>query len=366
MLIYMSFNVITAGGEMKMFNELIENTILQNSLRDYLFSLAMMAILVAVIYIIRIIVIKRLEKWAASTETTFDDFIIMHVKKTLTPLLIAGSFIVSLKNLVISPAVTKVIYFIGIAVLIAMCLKFLMSLVDYLIDSYLRKSKANETRKRSLKWVVITAKILLTGIALIIFLDNMGVKISTLVAGLGIGGVAVAFASQAILGDLFSFFIILFDRPFEIGDFIVVDDLKGTVEYVGVKTTRLRSIGGEELIFSNTTLTNARVRNYKRMAHRRVVFKIGVTYQTSLENTKMIPEIIKSIISSEKDTRFDRSHFFSYGDFALIYETVYNVLDSDYNKYMDIQQNINFKIKEEFDRRKIKFAYPTQTLFINK
>lgn len=349
-----------------MFNEFIEKTLFHNTLREYLFSILTLAVLIAVIYIIRIIFIKRLENWAASTTNTFDDFIIMHIKKTLTPVLIAGSFILSVKNLVISPVMTKIIYFAGITILVGMCLKFFMSVIDYMIDSYLKKSNANEARKRSLKWVVITAKILLTGVALIILLDNMGVKISALVAGLGIGGVAVAFASQAILGDLFSFFVILFDRPFEIGDFIVVDDLMGTVEYVGIKTTRVRSIGGEELVFSNTTLTNARVRNYKRMAHRRVVFKLGVTYQTSLNNVKEIPEIIKEIISSESNVSFDRAHFFSYGDFALIYEVVYNVLNSDYNKYMDIQQNINFKIKEEFDKRKIDFAYPTQTLFINK
>jgi small-conductance mechanosensitive channel len=234
------------------------------------------------------------------------------------------------------------------------------------MDIYFKKNNTNETRQRSLKWIFIAIKIVITCIALIILLDNMGIKISALVAGLGIGGIAIAFASQAVLGDLFSFFVILFDRPFEIGDFIIVDDLMGTVENVGIKTTRVRSLGGEELIFSNTSLTNARVRNYKRMARRRVVFKLGVTYQTSLENIKEIPEIIKKIISSESEVLFDRAHFSSYGDFALIYEVVYNVLNSDYNKYMDVQQSINFKIKEEFDKRKIDFAYPTQTLFINK
>ncbi len=194
----------------------------------------------------------------------------------------------------------------------------------------------------------------------------MGIKISALVAGLGIGGIAIAFASQAILADLFSFFVILFDRPFEIGDFIVVDDLSGTVEYIGIKTTRIRSISGEELVFSNTTLTNARVRNYKRMARRRIIFKINVTYGNSMKNIQDIPEILKQIVSSEQEVSFDRAHFASYGDFALIYEVVYNILSSDYNKYMDIQQRINFKIKEEFDKRKIEFAYPTQTVFINK
>jgi len=349
-----------------MLKDLIAQNIFQNSVGDYLFSLGALVVFIIFIYILRMIVIKRLEKWAAKTETTIDDFIILHIKKTLTPLLIVWSFILSMKNLVMAPVLTKIVYIAGLAFLALMCLRFLMALLDYLIDAYFRKNNVNETRQRSLKWLVVTAKIIIAGIMLIILLDNLGVKISTLVAGLGIGGVAVAFASQAILGDLFSFFVILFDRPFEIGDTIVVDDLTGTVEHVGIKTTRVRSIGGEELIFSNTNLTNARVRNYKRMAQRRIVFKLGVTYQTSFENVKEIPELLKSIISQQQDVRFDRSHFSSYGDSALIYETVYTVLNSDYNKYMDIQQNINFKIKEEFDKRKIDFAYPTQTLFINK
>ncbi|MDD5021962.1 MAG: mechanosensitive ion channel family protein [Endomicrobiaceae bacterium] len=349
-----------------MFNNLIGKVVFQNTVGEYLFSIALFIFLIILIYVVRIIVMNRLEKWASTTKTTIDDFIIEHAKKTLTPLLILGSFIVSIQNLIIIPDITKIIYILGIILLIAMSLKFVMSLLDYLMSVYFKKNNTNETRQRSLKWVIIAIKIVITCIALIILLDNMGIKISALVAGLGIGGIAIAFASQAVLGDLFSFFVILFDRPFEIGDFIIVDDLMGTVENVGIKTTRVRSLGGEELIFSNTSLTNARVRNYKRMARRRVVFKLGVTYQTSLENIKEIPEIIKKIISSESEILFDRAHFASYGDFALIYEVVYNVLNSDYNKYMDVQQSINFKIKEEFDKHKIDFAYPTQTLFINK
>lgn len=349
-----------------MIRNFIDKVIFQNTVGEYLFSIVALLVLIIVIYVIRIIVINRLDKWASTTKTTIDDFIILHIKKTLTPLLIVWSFILSMKNLVMIPILTKIIYVVGLAFLVLMCLRFLMALLDYLIDAYFRKNNVNETRQRSLKWLVVTVKIIIVGIMLIILLDNLGVKISTLVAGLGIGGVAVAFASQAILGDLFSFFVILFDRPFEIGDTIVVDDLTGTVEHVGIKTTRVRSIGGEELIFSNTNLTNARVRNYKRMAQRRIAFKLGVTYQTSLENIKEIPELLKQIISSETEVRFDRAHFSSYGDSALVYEIVYIVLNSDYNKYMDIQQSINFRIKEEFDKRKIDFAYPTQTLFINK
>ena len=140
----------------------------------------------------------------------------------------------------------------------------------------------------------------------------------------------------------------------------------GTVEYIGIKTTRIRSLGGEQVIFSNTDLTDSLVRNYRLMEKRRVLFRIGVTYQTSLKQLKEIPKIIENIIKGTKDAAFDRAHFFSYGDFSLIFEVVYYVIGPDYNKYMDIQQEINFAIKEEFEKRGIEFAYPTQTLYLQK
>jgi len=144
-----------------------------------------------------------------------------------------------------------------------------------------------------------------------------------------------------------------------------VDNFLGTVEYIGIKTTRIRSLGGEQLILSNTDLTSSRVRNYKRMEKRRVVFQFGVTYDTPVEKLKKIPKIVEEIIKSVKDTIFDRAHFFSYGDFSLIFEVVYYVLGSSYNKYMDVQQEINLKLKEVFEKEKIEFAFPTQTLYIH-
>ncbi len=176
----------------------------------------------------------------------------------------------------------------------------------------------------------------------------------------------MALAAQAILQDLFSYFSIIFDRPFDVGDFIIVDSFMGTVEYVGIKTTRIRSLSGEQVVFSNTDLTNSRVRNYKRMELRRVVFGFGVVYETPLDKLRKIPQIVEDVIKSIEQTRFDRAHFFKYGDFSLDFEVVYYVLSSDYNKYMDIQQEINLKIKEEFEREGIEFAYPTQLLYLAK
>jgi len=165
---------------------------------------------------------------------------------------------------------------------------------------------------------------------------------------------------------MFSYATIYLDRPFEIGDFIIIGEYMGTVEHIGVKTTRIRSLSGEELILANTDLTNSRVRNYKRMTSRRVVFQFGITYETSLQQLKEIPNLIAEIVKNIEGTTFERTHFFSYGDFSLIFEVVYYVNGSDYTTYMDIQQEINLHIKEEFEKRGIKFAHPTQTIYLKK
>jgi len=201
---------------------------------------------------------------------------------------------------------------------------------------------------------------------LLMALENFGVNITTFITGLGVGGVAVALAVQNILGDLFASLSIVLDKPFVIGDSLAVGEFQGTVEHVGLKTTRLRSLGGEQLIFSNGELTKSRMRNYGRMAERRVVFKIGVTYDTPREKLAQIPAWIKQIITEQPQTRVDRSHFAAYGDFALTFETVYYVLSPDYNTYMDIQQTINLKIHERFEKEGIEFAFPTQTLILER
>ncbi|MDJ0918907.1 MAG: mechanosensitive ion channel family protein [Woeseiaceae bacterium] len=199
----------------------------------------------------------------------------------------------------------------------------------------------------------------------LLVLDNLGVNITALVAGLGVGGIAVALAAQSILSDLFASLSIVLDKPFVVGDFLVIGEFLGSVEKVGLKTTRMRSLSGEQLIFSNTDLLNSRIRNYGRMFERRVVFSIGVTYQTSAEQLEQIPVIIREAIESQEKARFDRAHFQKYGDFALIFEAVYYVTSADYVDYMDTQQAINLTIFREFEQRDIDFAYPTQTLYLN-
>lgn len=210
------------------------------------------------------------------------------------------------------------------------------------------------------------AKTLIWALLLLVTLDNLGVNVTALVAGLGIGGIAVALAVQNVLGDVLASLSITLDKPFVIGDFLVVDDFLGTVDYIGIKTTRLKSLGGEQIILSNADLLGSRVRNFGRMAERRVVFTVGVTYETPADKLEQIPGVLREVIESQADTRFDRSHFTKHADFAIEFESVYHVLSANYNHYADIQQAINLGIHRAFERMGIEFAYPTQKLLLER
>ena len=208
------------------------------------------------------------------------------------------------------------------------------------------------------------ARIAVWSLVLLLALGQLGFDITALVAGLGIGGVAVALAVQNILGDLFASLSIVLDRPFAVGDFIVVDDLRGEVESVGIKTTRVRSLDGELLVFANSDLLKSRIRNFRQMRERRVLFTVGVTYQTAGGKLAAIPQWLREVVQEQPRARFDRAHFKEYGDSALVFEVVYYVLDRDYNLYMDVQQAINLDLFERFAREGVEFAYPTRTVHL--
>lgn len=207
-------------------------------------------------------------------------------------------------------------------------------------------------------------RVLLWAFVVLLGLDQLGFNITTLVAGLGVGGIAVALATQNILSDLFASLSIVLDKPFVVGDFIVIDNLRGNVERVGVKTTRIRSLDGELLVFSNADLLKSRIQNYQRMMERRVLFNVGVVYQTPHEKLERITQWLREAVEAQKGTRFDRAHFKEYGDSALVFEIVYYVLTRDYNTFMDVQQAINLEIFARFTGEGVDFAYPTRTLFI--
>lgn len=287
------------------------------------------------------------------------------VSATRFPFLLGIALLVAVGLLDLPPRYDRWIHYGWIVALVSQIALWASEVIQVAVERALARSRdSNPAGATHLMVTGLVARIALWSIAALVTLDNLGFNISTLMASLGIGGIAVALAVQNILGDIFSSVSIALDKPFVIGDFIAVDDYTGTVEYVGLKTTRIRSLGGEQIVFSNSELLKNRIRNYKRMQERRISFEFGIAYETPVEEIERIPDTVREIIAaSSPETRFDRAHFKSYGDSALQFEVVYYVLDPDYNKYMDIQQRINLELLKCFRARGIGFAYPTRTLY---
>ncbi len=240
------------------------------------------------------------------------------------------------------------------------------TLLTGFVDRYAARHGEDDPQATTgLSIIRLIGRVLVWSIVLLLILDNLGIDVTALVAGLGIGGIAIGLAAQNVLGDLFGSLAIVMDKPFVRGDFIVLsDEHMGTVEKIGLKTTRIRSLSGEQLVVANTDLLTTRIHNYKRMWQRRIVFKLGVTYQTSHATLQKIPALIKAIIDDTDGARLDRTNFSEYGGSALIFETVWFVTSADYNEYMEIQERIYLGIHKAFEDDGIDFAYPTQTVFV--
>lgn len=336
-----------------------------NTVRDWTIALGIILVTVIALALVKRFVLQRMKAMAARTSNTLDDFILDAVESSVMPLLYVLAFYFGLQYLTFPVKVVKVLHIAIMLVITFFLLRMITSFVAYLFRQALLRSEYSEQREKQSKGILLLIQGFVWLLGFVFLIDNLGYDITTLIAGLGIGGIAIALAAQTILGDLFSYFVIFFDKPFEIGDFIIVEDKKGTVEYVGIKTTRLRSLSGEQLICSNTYLTNARVHNYKRMLERRILFEFGVVYSTPAAQLQKIPGLVKEIIEQEPDTRFDRAHFKNFGDFSLNFEVVYFVLKPEYNVYMDVQQQINLKLYTALQEMGVEFAFPTQTLYLH-
>ena len=346
---------------------ILDHTVYNNSLSYWMLAagIAIAAYLVA--RLTKIIIIKQLRKLVSMADNSWTNNSVKVVER-IHPLflLLAGVFFGSTILTLPDPVVVilRKCFFLVVLVQVGLLLS---QIIDSFIENYrTAKLGKNAAAVTMLGSASLLLRIFLWSILLILAIDNFGVNITSLVAGLGVGGIAVALAVQNVLGDVFASFSIVLDKPFVIGDFIIVDDHLGTVEHVGLKTTRVRSLSGEQLVFSNDDLLRSRIRNYKRMYERRVAFSIGVIYQTPSHKLEGIPGTIKTIIEDQQRVRFDRAHFKEYGPYALNFEIVYWVLDPDYNLYMDIQQTINLQIYKQFQREGIEFAYPTQLLYLRQ
>ena len=286
----------------------------------------------------------------------------LRVSLLLPIALVAGARTAALPSEVVS--VSRVLMMLG---LLVQAVIWAEHAIGFAANRYQQTREDDRVRADSAAIVAaltLLVRLVLWSLLLLVVLDNLGIDVTALVAGLGIGGIAVALAAQNILGDLFSSLSIMIDRPFVVGDFIIVGDAMGTVEHVGLKTTRVRSLSGEQLVFSNADILQSRIHNYQRLQERRILFTLGVVYHTPYDVLQAIPGMLREIIEGHEDVRFDRAHFARYADSALEFEIVYYVLVSDYNRYMDVQESINLLIFRRFGEAGIDFAYPSRTLYM--
>jgi len=347
--------------------DILEQTLWGNTLATWLLSLAVAVLVFLFLNILKHTASRMVLAWVKKTRTDLDDLVFDLFSRTWYLFLVVVAMYAASLVLALPRAESGICTVMLILFWVQVAL-WGTGVIDYLVSRYAKEQgKKNESVATTVNALGFVGKVILWTVVLLLALDNVpGIEVSALITSLGIGGVAIALAVQNILGDLFASLSIVLDQPFIIGDFITVGEYMGTVEHIGLKSTRIRSLTGEQLIFSNSDLMDSRIRNYKRMEKRRVSFTLGVTYQTAHEKLVEIPSIVQEIIEAQPQTNFDRAHFEEYGDFSLNFEIVYYMLTSDYNLFMDIQQAINLEIFRRFAEEGIEFAYPTQTVFVAK
>lgn len=346
-------------------DDFLGRTYFDNSVQDYIIALAIFLVSVLMIRLLKGILVNRLQKWSDRTKSTFDDLIVHTVSRFGIPALNFVALYFAIFSLDLSPKLERVLEVATASVVAFFLIRLLASVVRYFLEGYVRRQEHGEEKVNQVQGIILIITVIIWCLGLLFLFSNLGYDVTAIVAGLGVGGIAVALAAQNIISDLFNYLVIFFDKPFEVGDFIIVGEKLGTVNHIGIKTTRIKSLSGEQLVFSNSDLTNSRIHNYKRMQTRRIVFTFRVTYQTDIEKVREIPEIVRDIIKNQERTTLDRVHLRSFDESCMTYEAVHIVQSADYNVYMDIQQEINLSILEAFRQRGIEFAYPTRTVHLS-
>lgn len=343
--------------------QILEYTVGDNSVAEIAIAIAIFLAVFIAMKIVRIQVIGRMMKLSKRTSSRIDDVIASFLGGIKTPIYILIALFVALQGVSVPDSLNLIVNIAILIAVVSQVVKLLEEVFSMLLGVQFRKTSPNSELPGIFR---IGIRLILWSIGGLLILSNAGVDITSLVAGLGIGGLAISLALQNILSDLFASFSLAVDKPFEIGDLIVVGEHTGTVKNIGMKTTRLTALEGEEVVISNAELTSARVQNYKKMEKRRIVMSVGVTYDTTTEQLQRANALMKEAVSAQKNAEFARSHFRSFGDSALMFEVVYFMLTGDYAVYMDTQQAINMYIHQKFSEEGIEMAFPTQTVYLKK
>ena len=344
---------------------LLDRVLYGATAQQWLIAAGVFAAVYLILTLVRRLVESRLAIIAARTRTHVDDYVLEIVRRTRAYFLLALALQASMRVVVPDARAGAVLHGLTLLVVLIQVGVWGNGLIGIVAETYATERADGDIGARTtIRAVGYAGRFVLWALLLVTALDNFGIEITGLITGLGIGGIAVALAVQNILGDLFAALAIVVDKPFVVGEFIIVDTVMGTVEHVGLKTTRLRSLGGEQIIMSNADLLKSRIRNFKRMQERRIVFHIDVTYDTPADLADRIPSIVRSVIESQREVRFDRSHFLNWMDSSLRFETVYWVLAPDFNQYADTQHAINVELLRRFSTEGIKFAFPSRSVYL--
>ena len=348
--------------------QVLEQVYFNNTVLQWGSALGVALLTFVAFHIVKFVVIRRLRKLAQTTETEFDDFILKLLSSTKFLLLVLLSLFAGTFMLDMDDSIRGYLRSVAVIAFLLQATLWGNRLIDYALIRFTEgRMDAEDPASTTAAGLVSTvARFVFVALMILVGLATVGFDTSALVAGFGIGGIAIALAINGILQDLFGSLTIALDKPFVVGDFITVGEFNGTVENVGLKSTRIRSSTGEQLVMSNGDLLSSRLRNFGRMEERRGNMAIGVTYDTPADKLEAIPGIIRELIDEEELARFDRAHFASFGDFALNFTVVYWITTPAYVDFMDTTQSINLKVVRRFEQEGIEMAFPTQTIYVNK
>ncbi|MDH4330607.1 MAG: mechanosensitive ion channel family protein [Candidatus Moranbacteria bacterium] len=349
------------------YQEFLESSFLGNTGQEYLYALGVLVVALIFFKVFQFVIIKKLEKATKMTQTDVDDFLISLVKSVRPPFYFIISVYISLTSINTTPVMRKIINIMVLLVVVYEAVMILQKVIDYMVEKITKSEDGEEDKdKEIVKLLGNILKVVLWVIAALLVLANLGVNVTSAIAGLGIGGIAIAMAVKDVLSDMIASFAIFLDKPFKVGQSIKIGKDAGEVKRIGIRSTRIKTPQGEEMVVTNQDLTKARIQNFKRMEKRRVKQMIGVVYGLKSETLKDIPVWIKEIVDATENAEFSRAHFTTYGDFSLNFEIVYHIATDDYLMYMNAQQEINLAIYEKFEKEAVEFAYPTQTVIVEK
>lgn len=335
-----------------------------NTLMAYLIAAGGIIVAWAALRILRYRIIAIIRKRAETTKTQLDDVLIKALQNYLLPFIYLWVNYSIITQLALHPRLERVLDVAVTFITIYYCVRLVNFMICGVLTVYMERRNEPAERIRQLNGILLVLKALVWIIGIVILIDNLGYNIRTILAGLGLGGIAVALAAQNILGDLFSYLVIFFDKPFEIGDYIVMNQHSGVVEKIGIKTSHVRSPDGQQLVMPNAELVKSVIHNYKRLQRRRMLFNISVTYKTPAETLKAIPGILGEIINSHEPVTFDRAHVKGFGDYKVDYEVVYYIDSPDFGVFMDTHQAICIQILETFEKQNIELAFPTRQTIV--